>query len=150
MSKQVIRNNVFETNSSSVHTLSIAKSGLEPSHLPVDKEGYILTDYGEYGKDHRYYSTQEEKLSYLITCCYYLNSWDKDLEDNYEFQTIEKTVCDYTGAKGIKVLGKKEPAIDHQSQPEDGWNMNVVNAYDDEQVRDFIFNKYISLKTDCD
>jgi len=152
MDKQVIRYNVFETNSSSVHTLAIAKEGLEPSHLPTDKEGYILARYGSFGKERRYYDTQEEKLSYLVTCCYYLShGWDKEsLYENWTFREIQEAICEYTGAKGIRIVGDDEPEIDHQSQPDDGWDLNVVDGYDHEQVVSFVFNKYVSLKTDCD
>ena len=148
--RKVVRNGVFETNSSSVHTLSISKDGMEESYLPVDSEGYILTDFGSFGKDLQYYTTQEEKLSYLITCCYYLGGWDTHMDNCYVFRKIEKAICEYAGAKGIKILGENEPEIDHQSQPNSGWDLNVVNGYNGDEVVNFVFNKFAFLKTDCD
>lgn len=68
-----IRSGVFETNSSSVHSLVFSKEGLEPSVLPVDRDGKIITDFGEFGKEYCIYDAQAEKLSYLITCLYYLS-----------------------------------------------------------------------------
>ena len=149
--KKIIRQKMYETNSSSVHTLSIDSSGLKPSNLPMDEEGYILIDYGSFGKDLEYFKTQFEKLSYLVTCCYYVSSgfYLDDVYENYSFEQIQRAVCEYTGAKGIKILGKNDPDIDHQSQPEDDWDF-VINIFDEEQVINFVFNKYVALKTDCD
>ena len=74
-----IRNHVFETNSSSVHSLVISNDGREPS---------------------------------------------------------------------IKILGKVEPYIDHQSIP--SYDIEIINTYDKDAVINFVFNKNVSLKTDCD
>lgn len=57
-------------------------------------------------------------------------------------------MCKYTGATGIKILGEQELEIDHQSQPYG--NIEIVNVYDKDAVINFVFNKYVSLKTDCD
>lgn len=146
-----IRSRVFETNSSSVHSLVFSKEELEPSVLPVDKNDKIITDFGEFGREYCIYNTQEEKLSYLITCLYYLsNDFDsvEGVYDNYDFKTLEKYVCEYTGAAGIKILGKTDPYIDHQSIPE--YDIDIVNMYDKDSVINFIFNKNIALKTDSD
>ena len=146
-----IRSGVFETNSSSVHSLVFSKEGLEPSVLPVDKNDKIITDFGEFGREYCIYNTQAEKLSYLITSLYYLSSGFDSVEgvyDNYDFQTLEKYVCEYTGAAGIKILGETDPYIDHQSIPE--YDIDIVNMYDKDSVINFIFNKNIALKTDSD
>jgi len=80
---------------------------------------------------------------------YYLSGWEvEDIYDRWEFKEIQDAVCKYTGAKGIKIIGKEEPEIDHQSQPYDG--IEIINTYDEDAVINFIFNKYVSLKTDCD
>lgn len=147
--KKQIRNNVFETNSSSVHSLVISNEGREPSEFKLNKNGEIEVDFGQFGKDLCYYTSQYDKLSYLITCLYYLSGWDiEDIYDKYEFKEIQDAVCKYTGAKGIKIIGKEEPEIDHQSQPYDG--IEIINTYDEDAIINFIFNKYVSLKTDCD
>jgi len=144
--KKVVRKNVFETNSSAVHSLAIAYEGLEQSNLPVDENGNILTDFGDFG-DYDMHMTvfdQATKLSYLATECYYLNFWDKDIEDNYIWHHICKAICGYTGAKGIKVIGKIEPSLNHQVQPE--YNLQFCNAYDDASIVNFVFNKYVGIK----
>ena len=82
-----IRKNIFETNSSSVHTLTFKSDGLEKSHLPVNKSGYTLAYYGEFGREDAYYFTQEEKLSYLVTLIWY---YDCDYIDESEDSDLRK------------------------------------------------------------
>ena len=147
--KRKIRKNVFETNSSSVHSLVISNDGREPSEFKLNKNGEIEIDFGQFGKDLCFYTSQYDKLSYLITCLYYLSGWEiDDIYDRWEFREIQDAVCKYTGATGIKILGKQEPEIDPQSQPYS--EIEIINVYDEDAVINFVFNKYVSLKTDCD
>ena len=60
------RKDVFETNSSSVHTLQISKDGLEPSELKLNKDGNIEVEFGEFEKDYRIYNTQYEICTQLL------------------------------------------------------------------------------------
>ena len=149
LKRMIQRKMVFETNSSAVHSLTIAQEGMEKSKLPVDADGYIPVEYGEFGKDGSVFSSQEDKLSYLVTQCYYLGGWNYNVnrEDNYHFRNLEDAIIDYTGAKGIKIVGG-EPGIDHQEMPE--YELNLVNEWDERSIQGFVFNKYISLKCDCD
>ena len=55
-----IRHNVFETNSSSVHTLTITKNS---SNLKFPKK--LIFNSGEYGWENGHLTTAEEKASYL-------------------------------------------------------------------------------------
>lgn len=155
--KKVKRNNIWETNSSSQHSLVVDKSGLEESNLPINKDGYIVAHYGDFGREKEIYSDQESKLSYLLSQCYYLSRLpeeDKfgkidDAVSDYYYESIVEAVLNYDNrAKGIEIIGP-EPEIDHQSIPYGG-DMNLVNYWDEEDVQQFIFNKYISLKTDSD
>lgn len=144
-----VRNKIFETNSSSVHSLQIDGSGIEPSKLKIDKDGYINVEFGSFGKEYRIYSSQYEKLQYLITCLYYLHNSVEEIYDSYEFERICNAVCAYTGALGIKIVDDESRAyIDHQSIPYE--SIEIINTYDYDEIKNFIFNKYISLKTDCD
>lgn len=138
-----IRKACFETNSSSVHSIVVSAEGMEKSKLHVDDDGYIPVNYGEFGKELHIYNTQEDKLSYLVSLCYYLGG-----AYSWEFETLNRVIREYTGTKGIKITGG-EPDIDHQSQPDCGSDA-VVNLYDGDAIRQFVFNKYVSLKTDCD
>ena len=83
---KVVRISVFETNSSSVHTVTFSNVGLQDSNLPM-KDGYVIAHYGEFGKNRQTFNSQEDKLSYLVTCCYYLNGFsDYDIETSYNFR----------------------------------------------------------------
>lgn len=147
--RKYIRRNVFETNSSSVHSLVISKEGLEPSDLEIDENGYINVDFGNFGSEEHLYTSQYDKLQYLITCLYYTSGYDPDsIAESYDFEEIQEAICGYTGAKGINILGKNEPYIDHQSVPYG--SIEIVNIYDKEAIVNFVFNRFISLKTDCD
>ena len=144
-----IRRKVFESNSSSVHSLTFSSSGREESYLPM-KDGYILTDFGQFDRSYRIYDDQESKLSYLVTLIYYASGLEyESVYNNDYFEMLQEAICKYTGAEGIKILCKKEPYIDHQSVPDYG-DINIINMYDDDAIIDFVFNKYIALKTDCD
>lgn len=148
-----IRKNVFETNSSSVHSLAISTDGLEKCKLKIHKDGFIHTDYGEFGKNYNLYQSQSEKLSYLATCAYYIEDDDYDVENvnnSYFWKRISDAIVKYVPeCIGVKILGKEEPYIDHQSIPDyDG--INFIDTYDEDEIINFIFNKNIWLKTSCD
>ena len=141
-----IRDRVFESNSSSSHTLVISDSGREPSKLIPDSEGYIHVDYGEFGKDLMMYDSQYDKLSYLVTLCYYCTYGSEKTTDTYQFKEIEDAVIKYTGCNGIIIDELVDPAIDHQSIPEYG-DITIINVFDEDAVINFVFNRYIKLKT---
>ena len=147
---RITRNSVFETNSSAVHSLVIDKSGLKPSELPVDEDGYILTDFGDFG-DYDVGITacdQATKLSYLATECYYTNHMDTDLEESYQWRDICDAICEYTGAKGIRILGNIEPSLNHQVLPD--YEPKFCDPWDENSVISFIFNSYVGIKMNHD
>lgn len=145
---RTIRPYVFETASSSVHSLVFSDVGLEPNRLPMSHDGYIEVSFGSFGKRNQTFWDQYSKLSYLITQCYYLGGWEKDMDNNHHFKNVEEAVCAYTGAKGIRIVDDFEPDIDHQMQPE--YELNLVNEWDSDSIVNFVFNQYVGLHTDCD
>ena len=148
--KKTIRNSVFETNSSAVHSLVYAKDGLEPSSLTVDKDGYIVTDFGDFGDYNMGITTfdQATKLSYLATECYYTNHYDEDIEDSHQWRDICDAICEYTGAKGIKLLHKTEPSLNHQVVP--GYEPKFCDYWAEDSVLNFVFNKYVGIEMSHD
>jgi hypothetical protein len=147
--KRQIRKYIFESNSSSVHTLVYSNDGRESSNFKLNKDGKIEVDFGEFGRDYCIYDSQYDKLSYLITCLYYLSGYEIDsIYDKWEFEKIEEAICSYTGATGIKILGQVEPYIDHQSVPD--YDIEIINVFDEDAVINFVFNKNIALRTDSD
>lgn len=148
--KRQIRQGVYETASSSVHAISYDPSGMRKNHLKM-KKGYVITDFGQFGTDFHIYGTQDAKLSYLITQLYYINHYSEDIEDMYEFRDIEEAIKEYDPrVLGIKVLKETIPEIDHQSQPSYNDEVRFVNYWDQTSIQEFLFNKYIRIKTDCD
>lgn len=150
MALRALRKHVFETNSSAVHTLVISKEGLETSNLPVDEDGYIVTDFGSFGKYDMGITAfdQATKLSYIATECYYLNGWDKNIEKYYGWQYVCEAICKFTGAKGVRLLKKTEPELNHQEMPE--YNLHFCNVYDEDSIINFIFNKHVGIEMSHD
>lgn len=102
-----IRRSVFETNSSSMHSLSIiGSSRLTPKNFP----SIVNVEYGEFGWGYDRLSTPVEKLSYLIT---------EYSKDKPMIKKIVKVFEDYTGSKVIVEDNGEgyysKGYIDHQS-----------------------------------
>jgi len=161
--KKQIRIGMFETDSSSVHSLQISQKHMHKSKLKIADDGYVhvsLTEY--YGKDEKDYKGQREKLTYIVTWMYiYYGCNLEDLFKGSLWEEFNTSFVDYVGnsCKGIWIdktmLDGGEIAgdyLDHQSAPYgeyDGENC-VVDLYDTEQLINFIFNPYLWLHTDCD
>lgn len=140
-----IRDNVFETNSSSVHAISISKDGLEPSKLYVDKNDKITVELGSFGCNGEL-TTQNEKLSYLMTCMYYIYPDIPDKNSRvYPYEGIKNVICKYANADDIILTNINDAYIDHQSVPYDTGDL-IINIYDEDSIINFIFNKYITVK----
>lgn len=159
--KMTIRRGLFETNSSSVHTLTLAESGLEKPNMRIYTRKIdgipnkcIIVPLEYFGKDNCTYNTQKEKLSYLLTICYHTeNCYSiEDLYENYSFKSIEQNIIDYYRENGkeldrilIEKGSENECGFDHQSMDDYSsiWDFPI-------NIKDFVFNKYIALHTDCD
>lgn len=165
---KTIRKSVFETNSSSVHSLSISNDDrmCNPNYL----NGY----FGEFGWGYEVLSTPEERLSYLLVALANLsgaNNYNVKFEDgknillDYDaFKWTEEVVREKTGS-GILFdwenisKGKYYPFgyIDHQSI---SYNSEVPNVLVDfwseekdvfyKNISDFIFNNKYSVSIDND
>ena len=64
---KIIRNNVFETNSSSTHVISITK------HNDYNIPKHINFKFGEFDWEYKTYKDMESKASYLYTMTQYFN-----------------------------------------------------------------------------
>lgn len=150
---------VFETNSSSVHSLAINPEGRRPNEIKME-DGYLIAKFGSFGC-HGYFATQSEKLSYLVTCVWYLAGMPTHVEDmygTYTWDLLEDAAKEYVdGCKGIRVDGEisendlygEPPYIDHQSIPDYDTDV-IVDLYDRDSVVDFIWNDYVALKCSRD
>jgi len=130
-----IRAGVFETNSSSTHSISICSGNPELYNtILFDSSGVIILTGGEFGWENESYNDAWSKANYAAIYA----------EENDEARAmLSKVICAHTGAKEVQfdISGY----IDHQS-------FDVVeDAFENEEtLRDFIFNPHSYLETDND
>lgn len=155
-----IRRNVFETNSSSTHSVSCTPGGkLAKSELEIDSDGFIHTELGEYGWEVEDYSRQADRLSYLVTMlaemcghhCWCMSQEElereiRELNESIELKDISEEIAAYTGARGI-IVDVSEGYIDHQSV-----EFSIMSDYLDDcgtDVLGFVFGDTV-VHTDND
>jgi len=162
--KTQIRSNVWETNSSSVHSFCFNKRGLEKCHMKIHEDGYVHITLDQYfGKDEAQFFNQKTKLKYIVTWLYAYYDFDKEkIEDkgyiiNYFNEAFGKYVTKHNGVlcRGVKVDECKwEEAYDYfdHQQLDGGWcdDNCIVSLWDSQACVEFIFNKYVGLETRCD
>lgn len=168
-----IRKSVFETNSSSTHSvcISCAKLKGQYSTLFPDCSDFITVNFGEFGWGPDVLSTPYEKLQYLVTLLIEITapntrwpSWDEFIQNNEEYKMIDTVVYEFTGyhinideevnVRSYNFNGdtsfywSHNGYIDHQSAEfnsiEDFLNFNGVSC------KDFIFNNSIFVNIDND
>lgn len=87
--KKVIRKSLFETNSSSTHVITVARSG------SLDVPDEIVFSVGTYGWEFAEYSNLEDKASYLYTAIC-------QLYDGEERKKIMDTLVRYLNEIGVE------------------------------------------------
>ena len=141
--KRKIRKSVFETNSSSMHSLSYSEyQELEKSKLEIDKDGYIHVELGDYSDIRKDLVTQKEKLAFVISYMneelYYENEYIYPTEEEFEkygpYIKLKEMICDYTGCKGIII-------DDYDPQIAAGESMSIYELPDTESLKKLIFGK---------
>jgi len=133
-----IRRSVFETNSSSMHSLSIIGSSKMHDGKFKNK---ICLEFDEFGWGYDRLSTPTEKASYLIT---------EYSDDRNMLGRIVKVFEDYTGSAVFipeinEVDYHANGYIDHQSQ-----GMICKFITDDNSIRDLLFDERYSIIIDND
>ena len=152
------RINVFETNSSSSHSITFADDRLVDNEIPIvedwdicEGEPTILVELNGFCGwcDH---DTQMEKLAYLIMQIAYIldlkyaNGWygskeeieeaREKLYESEEFKELEEIVCDHAGCKHLRLRDGTEGYIDHDS---------VVSDIDELKNWDIPYGGYLAL-----
>ena len=155
---QVTRNAVFETNSSSSHSLTLDTQELVPLPFPknVLRDGVITVPLGEFGWEWRVLCTTEGKLSYLLTQLLGSQYGTADNDDEVAWteylreqspsvDTLCRVVESYTGCK--LYVKPSSGYVDHDSV---GVGTSVLSNDDD--IKHFLFNpkSYIRLGNDND
>lgn len=143
-----IRQGVFETNSSSTHSISISKNtdGLMDTIHP-DSDGVIRLEGGDFGWEWEQYNDAKTKANYCFSDLTYRDWKDRDklvIKNQDLFDMLVKVIKEHTGAKHIE-FEQKGYGIDHQS---DG---TAYDAFDSEEdLRQFLFNPRSALFTGND
>ena len=149
-----IRQNVFETNSSSSHSLTLGQGNLvvPPLSREVAREGVLEVSLGEYGWGYEHFYDFASKVSYLITQVatilgvnYSLDEADAraKLEADSRMKRLRAVVLDFTGVE-LRV-SEERGYIDHQS-------VGICNdVFDDvEALRRLLFDETSCITTDND
>lgn len=147
---KVMREGVFETNSSSTHSICISDKQAVLDTLPIDENGVLNVYPDEFGWGVEDYNNAPMKAAYCLT-------WLK--ADGYENvcprkndeELFVKVLKDVTGAKTVRFIPASDGDfypygyIDHQS---DGVCAEAFKDYD--TLKNFIFNPESVLYIDND
>jgi hypothetical protein len=159
-----IRQNVFETNSSSTHSLTISNKALKPSELRADDcfTGQVIVEFGEYGWGPDRLTRQDKRLSYLCTMFWELECRGltdvATIVDKPGYITIDTAVFKHTGLhiklRGIKVSMYSgvlaiDGYVDHQSSTDDYKDIADFLAQNNLTAEEFIFGG-VSVKISND
>ena len=149
-----IRKGVFETNSSSMHSVAIVGANkMLVNRLYENENEKIVVNPREYGWNGNNLTSPIEKLSYITTMIQYKNI-DSDTENSIYFEWLSEMVKDYTGLELIYQKQNDEyypnGYIDHQSVDtlDSFWSDN-----EDEfktNMKDLVFNEKYFIIIDND
>ena len=166
--KVCIRRGVFETNSSSMHSISLGNLNEEytSDSLVVDENNNVVAEGGEFGWEIETFRYAGIKLSYLVTYLFgsyepidekfveeHTNFIDPDVLTDKKremFDKLERVIKEETGGNlCVKCMTNNYYQcgyIDHQSidVPEE-----ILKGSED-TIKNFIFNKKSILVTDND
>lgn len=128
--KRQIRRSVFETNSSSCHSISIKDKGIGTDALKVDRDtNKVYTKFGEFGWGYDEFIDAETKLSYLMTMLVCTHRDCLSIETLYEtedFKKINDAVITHCNCDGIII-------DDYVAESSWNKNYNTHNGYIDHQ-----------------
>ena len=159
-----IRYGVFETNSSSTHSISVATGAAVYETLPLSQDDYVVLKGGEFGWERADYNDALTKANYMAI---YAMSWAHkkprsegpltEADHFYykeEFTEILKGVIKrQTGCKdvifafGTDWNDRNWSYIDHQSVESNDYHHLF---YDDKLLKQFLFDSNSWLETDND
>lgn len=141
---KLIRHGVFETNSSSTHSLVIDRNGDYTSITPDDNNEIVIKPE-DFGWQFEAYQDPKDKLAYLFI---YVREWvETETRKNVYHNMITEMVKEHTGASRVYLASETDGYIDHQSV-EDG----QLEPYfrDPQLLKDFVFGRNSVLKTGND
>lgn len=142
-----IRSKVFETNSSSSHSLTVAPAEVVDFSTFISKdqakEGVLVVEYGEFGWEKDYHYDFRTKLSYLLTDIKCSTGSD-DISGTSQFAVVQELIKEKLGVS-LEVSG--DGYIDHQSV---GTAVYLVD--DTQELSNFLFgsSSYVETGNDND
>lgn len=137
-----VRKNVFETNSSSTHSISLGEGDyIFDTSLTPSESGYVEIYGDEFGWEQATYNSACVKASYSLVYC--LN-WSYENKDKH-LQMLIDVITEQTDCVGVKWVD--DGYIDHQSAES---NQLDYLFEDKKTLRRFIFDKQSVLVTDND
>lgn len=142
---EVRREGVFETNSSSTHSICISPGDFKPDRIPVDENGVCRIWPGEFGWGYDRFTDAPTKASYA-----YVYAQD----DEELMRRLESVIRQATGAREVvfcRDAGEFYPSgyIDHQSDRGDR-DVGAAAFENDERLHRFIFSPRSELVIDND
>ena len=156
--KKVIRRSIFETNSSSVHTLTFkCVHKLDDCDMPVSKTGKLRVRLQYFGKNDATFWDQETKLAYLIVLCMHqrydhgredFKEQVEELKDSYQFDDLEESIKEHVpGLKEIVPVYQEGWGMDHQASG----NLEYIEDFlGSISPAEFVFCRELGLHTTCD
>ena len=143
-----VRQSVFETNSSSTHSLSIAsfRKGDLMDTIPLDDFGNVSLNGGEFGWKVEDYTDALTKANYTAI---YIEQWVPSPEIKEQFKKVFVDIIkEQTGCNEVVFnFNENYSYIDHQSVEGGELDYLFESA---ETLREFIFNPRSVLHTDND
>lgn len=157
-----IRNGVFETNSSSTHSVSISSGCAVYDTLVPDDDGNIVLTGGQFGWEWETYTDPQTKANYAAVYCSDSDGYTSELKSRaskYREMLID-VIKKHTGAKNVvfdfttdweeaRKLGVETSYIDHQSAIYEGGDCDLAFK-DEETLKNFLFNPASELETGND
>ena len=171
-----IRSNVFETNSSSTHSVSVSSLNSHySSSTCLDEfieyyENKVHVSFGEFGWEYEHYDLPYSKLSYILTMLAETEGRNiqtvAELFETDGFKLINDAVADYCNCDGIWIDSDMKMAcyewdgnthiyfahdgyIDHQSCKSYGSVQDFLDDYDLD-ITEFLFDDGVCVITDND
>lgn len=134
-----IRSSVFETNSSSSHSISIYSGNSPVLSTITPCSGKIVLEGGRFGWEYDHFNDPLTKANYCALDCILS-------EDNENLQMLIDVVKEHTGALEVVInIDLNDSYIDHQSI---GVSLGAFESKD--LLKRFLFDRRSVLTTDND
>ena len=152
--KKQVRKNIFETNSSSTHSIVVGNNG-EDIYAGLPKK--LKFRGGEFGWEHRLYTDTQTKANYLFTSLIYTDTpmeyieRIKDILTKWNIETEFEEVVDKKGCDGSIYydIANRDCYVDHGDE-----NQDLVKELceDEAKLMNYLFSdgSYVETSNDND